>query len=208
MIINEEFMTEFFKSLSLNSLYNEISFQFELGKFIEQKYKDYKVEYERNITNKKIELDEIVKRNISLNKNHILLNNDNKRYKKEIDIFIYKPDLSEKYAIELKFPSSTDGYTNANKKFIEDIEFVNFIKDNCKNFKGTYCINIARHKNLYSGGKLDITRKRNDIKWIDVEPKQCLEITDSKKEISPKYYIYKNTNLTEIRGYTYDGIKI
>lgn len=208
MIINEEFMTEFFKSLSLNSLYNEISFQFELGKFIEQKYKDYKVEYERNITNKKIELDEIVKRNISLNKNHILLNNDNKRYKKEIDIFIYKLDLSEKYAIELKFPSSTDGYTNANKKFIEDIEFVNFIKDNCKNFKGTYCINIARHKNLYSGGKLDITRKRNDIKWIDVEPKQCLEITDSKKEISPKYYIYKNTNLTEIRGYTYDGIKI
>lgn len=194
MIINEEFMTEFFKSLSLNSLYNEISFQFELGKFIEQKYKNYKVEYERNITNKKIELDENVKRNISLNTNHILLNNDNKRYKKEIDIFIYKPDLSEKYAIELKFPSSTDGYTNANKKFIEDIEFVNFIKDNCKNFKGTYCINIARHKNLYSGGKLDITRKRNDIKWIDVEPKECLEITDSKKEISPKYYIYKNNN--------------
>ena len=194
MIINEEFMTEFFKSLSLNSLYNEISFQFELGKFIKQKYKNYKVEYERNITNKKIELDENIKRNILLNKNHILLNNDNKRYKKEIDIFIYKPDLSEKYAIELKFPSSTDGYTNANKKFIEDIEFVNFIKDNCKNFKGTYCINIARHKNLYSGGKLDITRKRNDIKWIDVEPKQCLEITDSKKEISPKYYIYKNTN--------------
>lgn len=194
MIINEEFMTEFFKSLSLNSLYNEISFQFELGKFIEQKYKNYKVEYERNITNKKIELDENVKRNISLNTNHILLNNDNKRYKKEIDIFIYKPDLSEKYAIELKFPSSTDGYTNANKKFIEDIEFVNFIKDNCKNFKGTYCINIARHKNLYSGGKLDITRKRNDIKWIDVEPKECLEITDSKNEISPKYYIYKNNN--------------
>lgn len=194
MIINEKFMTEFFKSLSLNSLYNEISFQFELGKFIEQKYKNYKVEYERNITNKKIELDENIKRNILLNKNHILLNNDNKRYKKEIDIFIYKPDLSEKYAIELKFPSSTDGYTNANKKFIEDIEFVNFIKDNCKNFKGTYCINIARHKNLYSGGKLDITRKRNDIKWIDVEPKQCLEITDSKNEISPKYYIYKNTN--------------
>ena len=148
MIINEEFMTEFFKSLSLNFLYNEISFQFELGKFIEQKYKNYKVEYERNITNKKIELDENVKRNISLNKNHILLNNDNKRYKKEIDIFIYKTDLSEKYAIELKFPSSTDGYTNANKKFIEDIEFVNFIKDNCKNFKGTYCINIARHKNI------------------------------------------------------------
>ena len=84
MIINEEFMTEFFKSLSLNFLYNEISFQFELGKFIEQKYKNYKVEYERNITNKKIELDENVKRNISLNKNHILLNNDNKRYKKEI----------------------------------------------------------------------------------------------------------------------------
>lgn len=194
MIINEEFMTEFFKSLSLNSLYNEISFQFELGKFIEQKYKNYKVEYERNITNKKIELDENVKRNISRNKNHILLNNDNKRYKKEIDIFIYKLDLSEKYAIELKFPSSTDGYTNANKKFIEDIEFVNFIKDNCKNFKGTYCINIARHKNLYSGGKLDITRKRNDIKWIDVEPKECLEITDSKNEISPKYYIYKNNN--------------
>lgn len=194
MIINEEFMTEFFKSLSLNSLYNEISFQFELGKFIEQKYKNYKVEYERNITNKKIELDENVKRNISLNTNHILLNNDNKRYKKEIDIFIYKTDLSEKYAIELKFPSSTDGYTNANKKFIEDIEFVNFIKDNCKNFKGTYCINIARHKNLYSGGKLDITRKRNDIKWIDVVPKECLEITDSKNEISPKYYIYKNTN--------------
>ena len=194
MIINEEFMTEFFKSLSLNFLYNEISFQFELGKFIEQKYKNYKVEYERNITNKKIELDENVKRNISLNKNHILLNNDNKRYKKEIDIFIYKTDLSEKYAIELKFPSSTDGYTNANKKFIEDIEFVNFIKDNCKNFKGPYCINIARHKNLYSGGKLDITRKRNDIKWIDVVPKECLEITDSKNEISPKYYIYKNNN--------------
>lgn len=191
MIINEEFMTEFFESLPLNSLYNEISFQFELGKFIKQKYNYYNVEYERNIINNKIELNENIKRNIVLNKNHILLNN-NKKYKKEIDIFIYKPDLSEKFAIELKFPSSTNGYTNANKEFIEDIEFVDFIKNNCKNFNGTYCINIARHKYLYSGGKLDITKIRNDIKWINIEPKKCLEITDIKNEINPKYYIYKN----------------
>lgn len=191
MKINNNFMNEFFESLQNEALYNETSFQFELGNYIKNKYPEYIVEYERNIKNKNIELDSNIIKQMSETKHSILLNNG-KRFKKEIDIFIYKKDLSEKYAIELKFPASKSGYTKAINEFEEDIEFVNFIKQNCKNFTDTYCINISRHKYLYSGNKLDITTKRNDITWNVIPNCEILEITDNKNEVEPKYYIYKS----------------
>ena len=191
MKIDSNFMNEFFDTLASEALYNETSFQFELGNYIKNKYPEYIVEYERNIKNKNIELDSNITKQMSENKHSILLNNG-KRFKKEIDIFIYKKDLSEKYAIELKFPASKSGYTKAINEFEEDIEFVNFIKQNCKNFTDTYCINISRHKYLYSGNKLDITTKRNDITWNVIPNCEILEITDNKNEVEPKYYIYKS----------------
>lgn len=92
--------------------------------------------------------------------------------------------------IELKFPSMNKGFTNAVNKFKEDIEFVEFIKKYCCNFKNTYCINISRHKWLYSGGKMDISMQESRIKWLSVpnKYKQCVEFED----FDPKYYIYKN----------------
>lgn len=191
MKIDENFMNNFFKSLQNETLYNETSFQFELGNYIKTNYPEYIVEYERNIKNKNIELDSNIIKQMSETKHSILLNNE-KRYKKEIDIFVYKKDLSEKYAIELKFPASKAGFTKAINEFEEDIKFVNFIKENCKNFIDTYCINISRHKYLYSGKTMDITTKRNDIKWNRITRCEVLEITDKNYENEPKYYIYKS----------------
>ena len=120
MKIDSNFMNEFFDTLASEALYNETSFQFELGNYIKNKYPEYIVEYERNIKNKNIELDSNIIKQMSETKHSILLNNG-KRFKKEIDIFIYKKDLSEKYAIELKFPASKSGYTKAINEFEEDI---------------------------------------------------------------------------------------
>lgn len=109
-------------------IYNEFSFQHELGIFIRNKFKDYKVQFERNIN-----FFGIVG-----------------TIKKEIDIVIYND--YEKYAIELKYPRNGQ-YPEQMFCFINDICFMEQLKS--QGFKNTYCITVVNDKNFLCGDKKD-----------------------------------------------------
>ena len=66
-------------------IYNEFSLQHELGIFLRNNLPEYKVQFERNVS-------------------YFFRNADTK--KKEMDIVIFKSDMSERYAIELKYPKN------------------------------------------------------------------------------------------------------
>ena len=112
-------------------IYNEFSLQHELGIFLREKLKGYKVQFERNISF----FDGCCK-----NKNFI---------KKEIDIVIYKPDFSEKYAIELKYPKNGQ-YPEAMFSFMKDIKFMEQVKNKLE-FTETYVLTFVTDKNFYEG---------------------------------------------------------
>lgn len=100
-------------------LYNEISFQHELGIYLRNNLPNYKIQFERNIS--------------------YFFNNVKDTKKKEIDIVIFKDDFSEKYAIELKYPKNGQ-YPEQMFSFIKDIKFMeqakclDDLKEICKKF--------------------------------------------------------------------------
>ena len=134
----EKMIEEFFKYLCKNELeiYNEFSFQHELGIFLRMKLKqdcedakEYRIEFERNA------------------KTYFGVDYDfweNKQMKKEIDICVYKQDHSLQYAIELKFPLNKQ-YPEQMFKFIKDIKFMQELV-NQKKFQRTYCITLVWSK--------------------------------------------------------------
>ncbi|SUT89663.1 Uncharacterised protein [[Actinobacillus] rossii] len=147
MLNIESLVNDFFSYLIKHKedieIYNEFSFQHELGIFlrIRKKLNDkgYKIQFERNV------------------KDFGYIPKD-KNEKKEIDIVIlnkYKND--EKYAIELKFANTTNGqYPEKMFSFIKDIHFMETVKAECKGFVRNYCITIVEDENFYKKkGKID-----------------------------------------------------
>lgn len=96
-------LKDFFDKANVNNvdIYNEISLQLELGIFLRSQIKDYKIQFERNISFFGI----------------------TGTTKHEIDIVIFNKDKKEKYAIELKFPKNGQ-YPEEMYSFIEDIVFM------------------------------------------------------------------------------------
>lgn len=136
----EKLIKEFFKYLCENEIeiYNEFSFQHELGIFLRNKLqkdckdgKDYKIEFERN-----------AKKHFNIN--YAFMTSE--KLKKEIDLSIYKSDHSSQFAIELKFPLNGQ-YPEAMFNFIKDIKFMQELV-NQKQFQRTYCITL-----IYARGK-------------------------------------------------------
>lgn len=118
--------------IKYGKVYNEFSLQHELGEFLKKKlkknpkFKDYKVQYERNVED------------FFDGKN---FDKDRKFIKSEMDICVFKDFNadSDKYAIELKFP--TNGFVNKRMpEFLKDIIFMENVKDNL-GFK-TYCLTL------------------------------------------------------------------
>ena len=144
MLNIESLVNEFFNYLKYEEdieIYNEFSFQHELGIFLREqlKYKDYKIQFERNV------------------KDFGYIPKD-KNEKKEIDIVILnKYENNEKYAIELKFANATNGqYPEKMFSFIKDIHFMETVKAKCKGFVRNYCITIVEDENFYKKkGKID-----------------------------------------------------
>ena len=146
-----EVLTEATKN---DSIYNEISLQFELGKKIKKYINNNKVcvEYERNIKYFGINNEKDGK-------------NRKKYNKSEIDIVIYekgkeKDIKSEKYAIELKYPahrkclSKSEKYIGGEypyrmKQFIEDIIFMDKLKK--EGFTKTFCIVFVDDDGFHTG---------------------------------------------------------
>ena len=111
-------------------IYNEFSLQHELGIFLRENLKDYKVQFERNVS--------------------FFEGYEGKDFiKKEIDIVIYKPDFSEKYAIELKYPKNGQ-YPETMFSFIKDISFMEQVKSYL-GFTNTYVLTIVTDKKFYEG---------------------------------------------------------
>ena len=141
MLDVKKYIEDFINNLDVK-LYNEFSFQHELGIYLRNKLSPlgYTIEFERPYTS-------IVytPEDFKNNKKKIL---DDKReaIKKEIDIYIF--NNKEKYAIELKFQHNSQ-YPQAMFSFIKDIKFTQFLKYKL-GFDKTYCVNIARDKHFYA----------------------------------------------------------
>ena len=127
----KKIIEEFVKTkISEDVVYNEFSLQHELGIFLREKLKKehFKVEFERNV------------KFFSKNQNKDFLD---KFAKKEMDIVIYKDcnENSEKYAVELKYPTN-GAYPRRMFQCIEDIKFMEQVKSEL-GFTNTYCLTLT-----------------------------------------------------------------
>ena len=109
-------------------IYNEFSFQHELGIFLRSHLGDYKVQFERNTKHFGI-LDTV---------------------KHEIDIVVFNDN--EKHAIELKYPLNGQ-YPEQMYLFAKDIAFMEQLVE--AGFDGAYCVTLVNDRNFYSGKKTD-----------------------------------------------------
>lgn len=108
-------------------IYNEFSFQHELGIYLRNSLPNYKVQFERNIS---------------------YFFNDIQTIKKEIDIVIFNSSKTEKYAIELKYPRKA-AYQRRLYSFVKDIKFMEELKN--LGFIETYCLTLVEQTPFYSG---------------------------------------------------------
>ncbi|MBP5444534.1 MAG: hypothetical protein J6Y28_00040 [Acholeplasmatales bacterium] len=104
-------------------LYNEFSFQHELGIYLRLNLPSYKIQFERNIID--------FYNNSNTIKKYIVIINDN-----------------EKYAIELKYPKNGQ-YPEQMFSFIKDIKFMEEVKE--LGFTSTYVMTIVDDHNFYTG---------------------------------------------------------
>ena len=143
-VLNELNLNKFLLNMIQNDMiYNEFSFQHELGFYLRDKLtkinSNYRVDFERNI--KHFGIDKL--KNTS---------------KKEIDIVIYNKieditdDKSERYAIELKYPTGRNGVIGRYPKTLKDSdEDIKFMSELSNKFTGTYCIVLVDDDKFYSG---------------------------------------------------------
>ena len=133
----QSLIKEFFEYIETHKieLYNEFSFQHELGIFLREKHRRYSVQFERNVSHFNIK-DTI---------------------KKEIDIVIYDKEKentenTERYAIELKYPRHGQ-YPERMFKFVQDIKFMEQLKE--QGFKQTCVVALVEQKSFYTGKSND-----------------------------------------------------
>lgn len=108
-------------------IYNEFSFQHEMGIFLRHRLPRYRIQFERNVS---------------------YFTTDNKTIKKEIDITIFNEDKSEKYAIELKHPLNGQ-YPEQMYSFVKDIKFLEELKD--RGFNKTAAVTLVSNRPFYEG---------------------------------------------------------
>ena len=124
-------MMNFFTYIEESSIeiYNEFSFQHELGIYLRKNLPtNYKVQFERNVN---------------------CFSKITTTIKKEIDISICNTiDETERYAIELKYPLNGQ-YPEQMYSFIKDIKFMEQLKE--LGFKNTYVVVLVKDKPFYKG---------------------------------------------------------
>jgi len=121
---------KFFKTkIQSVEVYNEFSLQHELGIYLRSSLQGYKIQFERNLEHFKIR---------------------GKLAKKEIDISIFNNDMSEKYAIELKYQSS-GRVPDTMFDCVVDVQFAEQLKS--RGFTNVFCVAVFLQG--HSGGKED-----------------------------------------------------
>lgn len=171
MIDIKEYIKDFWTYVLKNDieLYNEFSFQHELGIFLRNNLLGYKVQFERNVSYFGIYTGTI---------------------KKEIDIVIFSPDKTEKYAIELKYPRNGQ-YPEQMYAFTKDILFMEQLKS--LQFTSTAAVTLVDDRAFYEGesnsgiyqyyrgGKtingqiFRPTGRTKDTEHIDINGTYCIE---------------------------------
>ncbi len=133
MLVLKDLVEDFWKYVINNKveLYNEFSLQFEFGIFLRDKLPGYKVQFERNVSFFGIKEPTV---------------------KHEIDIVIYNDDLTEKYALELKYPRQRQ-YPEQMYAFVKDIVFMEEVK--AQGFSSTGVLTLVDSEPFYSGDKID-----------------------------------------------------
>ena len=130
----EQALNEFFGSVRSESveIYNEFSFQHELGIHLRNKVPDKKVQFERNVS-------------------HFFPSHE--FVKNEIDIAVFSKDKSEMTSVcELKFPRNGQ-YPEQMYSFCKDIVFLEQLVK--AGFENAYFIAVADDRLFYSGDKKD-----------------------------------------------------
>lgn len=188
----KKIIEEFVKTkIDEDVVYNEFSLQHELGIFFREKLKKehFKVEFERNV------------KFFSKNQNKDLFN---KFVKKEMDIVIYKDfnENSEKFAIELKFPTN-GAYPRRMFQFVEDIKFMEQVKDEL-GFTKTYCLTLIsdsqkgipfRYCSRKNEGEIyHYFRNNKEIHGKITNPLNISEVHDIKRKFSIEWQRINHTN--------------
>jgi len=133
-------------------IYNEFSFQHELGLFLRQHITDHKIQFERNVSHFGFDKANFVK--------------------KEIDIAVFKdPDTQRSSVIELKFPRNGQ-VPETMFSFCKDISFLEQLVN--AGFDSGYFVALADDKNFYSGDKVGgiygLFRDEQEITGTIVKP--------------------------------------
>lgn len=172
-----------------DNVYNEFSLQHELGFYLREKLKSFKVEFERNV------------KFFSDNQDENFLK---KFVKKEMDIVAYKENTKnlEKYAIELKYPTN-GAYPRRMFQFVEDIKFMEQVKDEL-GFTKTYCLTLIsdsqkgipfRYSSRKNEGEIyHYFRNNREIHGKITNPLNISEVHDIKRKFSIEWQRINHTN--------------
>lgn len=151
-------------------IYNEFSFQFELGKYLRIRFPDYEVQFERNISDFFINEEKYNSEKAQKIRSAVKA----PFYKREIDIVIFKGtnpwDAEEKYAVELKYIMPSDNIDRA-YELLEDIAFTqqlinhdNFKPEieivNSKPFNGAIAVTLCNRETFWTPNNRQV---RNEI---------------------------------------------
>lgn len=152
---------EYLKEETLE-IYNEFSFQHELGIYLRKldKNKEYKIEFERNI--KTVLTPKVFENLLKKYENDVIEG----KTKREIDIYIENKSTKEQYAIELKFPKN-GAYPEQMLKFLSDMKFMQILKN--VGFTKTYCVTIV---GLNNKDIEETNKKYNPKLFYEGKPKE------------------------------------
>lgn len=159
----QKIIEEFVKEGNEEYIYNEFSFQHELGCYLRRvlENKEYKIKFEIN-------LKELVS-----------------SCKKECDILIFDKKNNPIYAIELKYLKENCAEPRRMFQCVEDMIFMNDTVNGIKTIKETYCVVVTENCNFYQG---DSNRNKSVIKMhIDNLKKE-----KNKKDIAKQQLEYLN----------------
>ncbi len=164
----ENYIIEFMDFISNESIevYNEFSLQHELGIYLRDKLGcRYKVQFERNISYFQI----------------------SETIKKEMDIVVFNDDKSEKYCIELKYP--TNGQVPEQMfSMCKDIKFLEQLRN--RGFTQCYSVNLVQDPSFYNSNKSEgIYSKFRDEKRLYGKIEKPTGKKDESFEISSEYDI-------------------
>ena len=189
MLIPEEISNSSSKD-DIYFIYNEISLQLELGKYLEKElnrdgHNNYKIFFEKNMYDKDTKYTE--------------QNKADPWIKRKADIVIVDKKNNNKYAIELKFVRKENFHVPVSMyEFIEDIHFMEQVKE-YNNYTETYNLIIVNNKNFFTVSRKNNEKNSETYKYYKIfrNEKEKVIIPNNQEYYNPvekgkKFKLYNN----------------